>query len=412
LFNKIKYIVFVILAALVTNAQAQDFSLAKTYFQEGKLAAAKEQIDGYLESDEGGAAAEAWLLKAAIYARISDDAQTKYLVPDGKKEAYLAIERAVKLNKSLAKRELEKDSFAVLRSIYAGYAAEGVASFNAASEKKSAAGYAQALDLFKNALTINQFAVDQQWVADLRPARPVLQYNAAQTAINGNKEDEALLYSRQLADNRVIAAGSYTATDFYNIYQWLTNYYYIKQDAKNLVQYAGQGATAYPNSTFFVTMLLNGYRQLGDYAHLLEIHEKAVKQFPGQYAFVYAYCADLFAYIYQPDGHKQVKPAFHAKLEAQLKDYIGHQPDSAKGYLLLGKHYFNRAVGMQKAESPDKQILQMLNLAIGQLQMFTQKFIGPRTGIYKEAVSLLATSLNAAGRKAEAVVYEGQLMEL
>jgi hypothetical protein len=413
MLNKIRHTFFAVLVFVGAAAHAQDLNLAKQYFKAGQLAAAKEQIDGYLESDEGGTVAEAWLLKAAVYAGISDNVQMRYLVPDGKKEAFLAIERAAKLNKALAKSELAKDSFAILRAIYRSYAADGVAGFNAASEKKSAAGYAQALDFFKNALLINQFVIDQQWNVDLQPQRQVLQYNAAQAAINSNKEDEALLYSRQLADNRVIAAGAYASADFYNIYQWLTNYYHIKQDATNLVQYANLGTTIYPQSIYFISMLLNGYRQLGDYAHLLPAYEKAVKRFPDQHSILYAYCTDLFTYIYLPNTNNHQKTALSTKLELQLKNYISQQPDSTKAYLLLGKHYFNGAVDKQQAGKTGNQTFTTsLNKSINYLKMALDRMYDPKNPLRKQTFEILIKALNAVGRKGEADAAFVQMMGL
>jgi hypothetical protein len=401
LFNKIRYIFFVILAACVSNAQAQDFSLAKTYFQEGKLAAAKEQIDGFLEGEQGNKA-EAWLLKAAIYAGISDNVQLKYLVPDGRKEAFSALERAVRLNKGLAQTELEKDSFAILRTIYRSYAMEGVSIFNAASEKNSPLGFAQALDLFKNALIINRFVLEQQWTVDLHPEVLSVQYNAAQAAINANKEDEALLYSHQLANSRVIAAGRYTTADFFNIYQWLVNYYYIKRDAANLVRYTNFGASIYPQTVYFVNMQVYGYRQLGDYSHLWPVYEKAIKQFPDQLILLYAYCTDLFNCIYQSGTSKTENQLLGEKLESAVKNYIAHQPDSAKGYLLLGKHYYNRAASLQKTHAQPEPILSLLNLAADNFQSAADKTIDRRLPQFKETVLLLVKALEAAQRKGEA----------
>lgn len=409
MFNKIRYIVFVILAAWVSNAQAQDFLLAKTYFQEGKLAAAKEQIDGYLEGEQG-TKAEAWLLKAAIYAGISDNVQLKYLVPDGRKEAFSALERAVRLNKGLAQQELAKDSFAILRTIYRNYTMEGVSIFNAASEKNSPLGFAQALDLFTNALIINRLVLEQQWVVELQPDLLVVQYNAAQAAINANKEDEALLYSLQLANSRVIAAGRYTSADFFNIYQWLANYYYIKLDATNLVRHANFGASVYPEAVYFVNMQVNGYRQLGDYIHLWPVYEKASKQFPDQYIILYAYCTDLFNWIYPAGTDKPENTTLSEKLELALKSYITHQPDSAKGYLLLGKHYYNRAASLQKAHAQPERILSVLNLAANNFQSAANKATDRRLPQFKETVLLLVKTLEVALRMEEAAKAQ-QLLE-
>jgi hypothetical protein len=395
------------------TANAQDLAAAKQLWQQKRMVAAKEAIDTYL-NDTGEKDAEGWLLKAEIYNAVSTDLQLKSLVADGKLDAFSAIKRAAVLNPKLVAGQLAGDKFAILHTIYTGFANEGVALFNAAVERKSITDYGNALDQFKKALQVSDFAAGQGWKPFFIPSDSVLLYNAAQSAINAAKEDEALLYSRKLADRPVYQAGAYKKPDFENIYQWLVNYYNIKKDGQNLQKYAAVGAKIYPMNLYFAAVAINNYKETGNYPGMIAAYEAAVKHFPQNNDLRYSFCNDLFAVIYKP-AEKIYKPAgFYQKLEAQLQLLIKNEPDTARGYLLLGKHYYNKAADLQKAGAAGKTVLSTLNQAIKVFKTCTQKapFLPDSNQVRKESFELLIAALKAAGRKGEADAAFTEMMGL
>jgi hypothetical protein len=402
--NKIKYKFLLILLITGIGTYSQDLATAKKLWEEKRVVASKEAIDQYLD-DSGAEDEEAWLLKAAIYSAICTDQQLKYLVADGRMEVFSAIKKAAALNPKWVTEQLTAGKFELLQVIYKGCTSDGVAFFNAGVERKSVPDYAAALDFFKKAMTVRDFALSQNWKPPFQPNDSILLYNTAQAAINAQKEDDAVLYGRKLADKGIYSAGVYSKADFENIYQWLVNYYNIKKDGSNLQLYAAKGVKIYPGNLYFATISINNYRETGNYGQMLMLYESAIRRFPVNNELLYSYCSDLFTYIYAVS--KSVKPKLNqsAKLERSLAALAKAEPDSARAFLLLGKHYYNMAVDLQKAGAGSKKVIPVLRRAVNQLKLFVAKAKSPGSISYKEGLELLVTVLKAVGDKAEAERY-------
>lgn len=383
---------------------SQDLASAKQLWEEKRLAASREAIDAYLE-EAGADDAEGWLLKATIYAAMVDDPRLKYLVADGRMDAFAAIKKAANLNQKWVTGELTANKFELLKVIDKGCTSDGVAFFNAGAERKSTADFSQALEFFKKAHSVREFAQKQGWKPAFQPNDTVLLYNTTQSAINAQKEDEAVLYARKLAERSISSASSYSKADFENIYQWLVNYYNMKKDGANLQLFAAKGARIYPGSLYFATVSINNFRETGNDEQLLKAGEVATRAFPGNTELLYSYCSDLFTYIYSKAAPGKSK-IYQSKLEQNLSLLIKAQPDSSKAYLLLGKHYYNMAVAMQKAGgSVNTKITGMLQKAAIQLKCFEKNMSEKRSQEYEEGVRLLITILNVLGSKADAERY-------
>jgi hypothetical protein len=407
--NKIIYIFWLTLLLAGSTAAAQDLATAKQLWADKRTVAAKEVIDSYL-ADAGSEDTEGWLLKATIYSAISTDPQLKYLVADGRMDAFQAVKRAVVINAKLVAGQLKTEGFSIIQTIYEGCTSDGVAFFNAGSEKKLAADYALALDYFKNALLVSQFASEQGWNLAFSPNDSTLLYNAAQSAINAQKEDEAILYCKKIADKGICTAGSYGKADFENIYQWLVNYYVNKKDDQNLQLYASLAGKIYPQSLYFTTISIKNYQEVKNYPMLVNAYETALQRFPQQDWLRFSFCTDLFTYIYAAETSLKTKKPLYPKLERNLQAYINKHPDSARAYLLLGKHYYNKAAGEQKTVGSSKLVLSFLTQAIKSLKICTGKEPDPRSKIRNEAFQILISALKAAGRKGEADAAYNQMM--
>jgi hypothetical protein len=297
-----------------------------------------------------------------------------------------------------------------LQVIYKGCASDGVAFFNAGAEKKATQDYATALDYFKKAVSVRNFALSQGFKPVFEPNDTVLLYNTTQAAINAQREDDALLYGRKLAEKGIAAAGSYTKADFENIYQWLVAYYATKKDNNSLQAYAAIGAKIYPLNLYFASTSINSYRETGNYIQMIQGYEAAIKRFAGNNALQYSFCNELFTYIYATSGTTTSKKTFYTKLEQNLQQYLKKQPDSAGAYLLLGKHFYNKAADLQKAGTGSKTILLALTQAVKYLKICTSKQADPLSIIRKEAFETLIIVLKAAGRKGEATAAYNQMM--
>jgi hypothetical protein len=395
--NKIRYLFLLLLIIAGEAAFSQDLATAKKLWEEKRMMASKEAIDGYLE-EAGAEDAEGWLLKAAIYSAISTDPQLKYLVADGRMDAFSAIKKAAALNQKWVTEQLTASKFELLQVIYKGCTSDGVAFFNAG-----------ALDFFKKAVSVSDFVLLQGWKTVFQPNDTVLLYNITQSAINAQREDDAVLYGRKLAGKGIYSAGMYSKADFENIYQWLVNYYHIKKDGPNLQLYAAKGAKIYPKSLYFTTISINNYRETGNYKQMVQAYEAAVKRFPQNHSLRYIFCNDLFNYIYSVSVTETIpirlKKLLYVTLTWHLQTYILQEPDSASAILLLGKHYYNKSVDLLKAGFGNRLITQILGQAIRQLKLYEAKATITNDIHYKEGVQLLVNTLYAVGDKAEAERY-------
>jgi hypothetical protein len=379
------------LALLPSISWGQDTAEARRLLQSNQLAAAKEQVDIYLAGQDNVSGAGGWLLKADIYAAIGTDAQWKYLVPDGREVALAAIRTAVQMDAETTGKRLKANGYSPLPALYRGWVTEGTGAFNAATERKLASGYAQALDLFKKALTINTLCAEQGWMVALQPNVAVTRYNAAQSAINAGNEDAALLYARQLADAGLTMAGPYQKADFCNIYQWLVNYYHQKQDAANLQAYAIKGGKIYPDTPYFTRMLLNSHQAVGDKEHLLLVmaYDRAVQKFTKDDDIRYGYCASLYMQLYKFGAVGHQKTVLSQKLEQNLSKYLQNQPDSARGWLLMGKHWYNTALDLQKVKPGDKTVQAAFAEARQHLQRAIDLMPDKTSPVHQQGIQLL-----------------------
>ncbi len=402
--NKIRYIFLLLLIIAGITGYSQDLATAKRLWAEKRMVASKEAIDAYLE-EAGAEDAEGWLLKATIYSAISTDPQLKYLVADGRMDAFSAIKKAAALNQQWVTGQLSASKFELLQVIYKGCTSDGVAFFNAGAERKSVPDYAVALDLFKKAISVRDFTLSQGWKPVFQPNDTVLLYNTTQAAINAQREDDAVLYGRKLADKGISAAGNYSKADFENIYQWLVNYYNSKKDVLNLQNYAAKGVKIYPKSLYFTTISINNYREMGNYAQMILAYEAGIKRFPQNTDLIYSYCSDLFTYMHGLLKPGKLKLNQSAKLERSLTSLTKAQPDSAGAFLLLGKHFYNMAVDIQKTAAGSKKVIPLLRKSINQLKLFVAKSNPDGGTSYNEGLVLLVNALNAVGDKGEAKRY-------
>jgi hypothetical protein len=329
--NKIKYCIFQLLFIVTISGYSQDLATAKRLWEEKRLVACREAIDTYLE-ESGADDAEGWLLKATVYSAISTDPQLKYLVADGRMDAFSAVKKAAGLNQKWVTAQFAASKFELLKVIERGCTSDGVAFFNAGAERKSVTDYTEALNFFKKASSIRYFALSQGWKPVFLPSDTVLWYNITQSAINAQREDDAVLYARKLADKDIYSAGSYSKTDFENIYQWLVNYYHIKNDGLNLQSYAAKGAKIYPQTLYFTTISINNYRQMGNYGQLIMAYETGINRFSQNNDLIYSYCIDLLTYVYTVLKAGKVKLKQSARLERSLGLLAKSEPDSARAY--------------------------------------------------------------------------------
>ncbi len=407
IFNKNKCIINLLLGLFPLTTNAQDLKTAKDYYVQKKYIQAKESIDNHLI--EGAYLdAESWFWKAKIYHAIGISPAYSMLVAAADEEALESIKKANKLDKSKIINLLREDNFSFINDLYRSYAIQGVAFFNAAAETKNTGTYISALDKFKKGIQAGRYFVQQGWMPDRFDT--LLYYNAAQSAINAQKEDDALLFCPEIAKKGIKSVKNHPESDFLNIYQWLVAYFANKADYQNQLAYAMVGCRLYPGEYYFVANAINAGRSLKAVPQLMQVYQDAQKRFPNvQEALLFGFCTDLSQVLYSSSKLTKADEAYRTKaqlqLEKVLKAYVSQYPDSSKIYLLTGKCYYNKAVYLQKMGAKSKTVLQTLMQASSSLEQLAVKF--PDNA--KEGIALLISIYQAMGKPKEAAQWQQRL---
>jgi len=311
--------------------EAQNLDSARYFWQRNELGRALDLI-----LEDTTATTEAWLLKAKIYQSISVDAKYKDLVADPKKEAFEALKTAY----ASFSTSLEIDSISY--KIYEGYTNEGVAFFNAGTEKQDKTDYARALKSFKKAAEVWDFIYQNKW-GNLIDSTNLLYL--AKAAMYGNDEPEAFYYSKKIADEGIAGVG------YEPVYQWLLYYYRQKGDSSALVVYSFKFDKAYPKSNFATINFIDYCRDNGDLTNMLYLYQKLASKGMLTQKYEYAYITDLYSYLYsvQQTNSFTVEEIKHLKqvLGFALKEYLNKFKTDFNAKLLYGKYYINQAVDLQ-----------------------------------------------------------------
>ena len=322
--------------------KAQDMSSAKLLLQQKDYARAKEAVDNLVLIPDANAAI--WLLKADVYNTISKDTDARNLVADARQEAFQALQKAMQLNPGEVNTQLKSSGFGLPFDLYNSYTNTGLTFFNAGVERNDIGSYKEALTNFKQAGLISRYIYANGW--GLSATDTVNLYYTVKTAINTDKEEDAVFYCKKIIDNNITE--TVAQNDFENIYQWLVYYYKTKQDKAYFIKYADAGMKAFPNSSYFNLSYLDWYRQQKDYANLLAQYKILFAKDDANGKYQLDYYSDIFNYLYQGKTEITNKKQYQTQLTNGLTGYLKLNPASTAARLLLAKFYINQATDVNK----------------------------------------------------------------
>jgi hypothetical protein len=411
-----KSITFVIgFLFFIQGLYAQDINRARQLLQQKDFARAKEAVDSFVLQNDFDA--EGWLLKANIYNAISKDPATKYLLADGRMEAFKAVQKAVQINKTYADEQIKPGGYSLPFDLYNGCTNEGVAYFNAGAERNDKASYAEALNNFKKAGLVGNYITTNGWGLSAIDTNNL--YYCAKAAINAGKEDDAALFAKKIADNGINQ--SFTNKGFEPIYQWLVYNYKQKQNGENLLKYATLGTKQFPASVYFNLIYIDWLRQQKDYSNMFALYQDVFKKQPNNGKYQLAYYNDVFNYLYQSGESVSDQIKYEKVLSAGLLQYLKANPASAEGRLLLGKLYINQANDVSKEwalrSTTDPKILNGYKTAQRNLLLksnkylleIVNKFYKPGTTVYIEALQLVVANFRALNMPEEMRRYKAKM---
>ncbi|TMI91288.1 MAG: hypothetical protein E6H08_13585 [Bacteroidetes bacterium] len=392
---------------------AQTIEDIEAQFAKGDLDKAKASVDAFLTKEKNAAKPDGWWYKGLIYNEIAKSEKYKSLAPEGRMEAFNAFKKYYELDPKAIRATLEQH--VRLFDIYNGYFDLGVAGFGASKFDDSYTN-------FKNALMVEEYISGKGYEYNgfkFPVFDTTLIQNIALSAYRAKKDDEAAVYYKKIADQKI--AGK----DNIDIYQLLIEYYMKKGDQANTEKYFALGRELYPADDRWYQMELERVDSK-DKKALFAKYEELMPKYPGKYLMTYNYAVELFNYTYAGDAKPADYKETQKKIESVLKTTIGIKKDYPEANVLMARHYYNVLYDFQddmqavkgttpadqkkKADLKTKMIeaadqLIVYSQAASDLYSAKPTLKAGERGNYKVVNGYLATAYEVKGDKAKADEY-------
>ena len=392
---------------------AQTIEDIEAQFGKGELDKAKASVDAFLAKEKNQSKADGWWYKALIYNEIAKSEKYKSLAPDGRMEAFNAFKKYYELDPKSIRATLEQH--VRLFDIYNGYFDIGVTSFGASKFDEAYAG-------FKNALMVEEYVSSKgfEYNGFRFPAfDTTLIQNIALSAYRAKKEDDAAVYFKKIADQRI--AGK----DNVDVYQLLVEYYAKKNDKVNKEKYLQIGRELFPADDRWYQIELDEV-DAKDKKALFAKYEELMPKYPDKYLMSYNYAVELFNYTYAGDTKPADYKETQKKIESVLKSTMAANKSYPEANVLMSRHYYNVLYDLQDemqaikgttaADQKKKADLKAkMNESADQLILYSQAAYdiysakptlkAGEKGNYKVVAGYLSTAYDVKGDKAKADEY-------
>jgi len=392
---------------------AQSIEDIEAQVAKGEYDKAKTSVDAFLTKEKNAAKPDGWWYKGVIYNEIAKSEKYKSLAPEGRLEAFNAFKKYYELDPKAIRATLEQH--VRLFDIYNGYFDLGVAGFGASK-------FEDAYTNFKNALMVEEYIGGKgyEYNGFKFPAfDTTLIQNIALSAYRAKKDDEAAVYYKKIADQKI--AGK----DNIDIYQLLIEYYMKKGDQVNAEKYFALGRELYPADDRWYQMELEQV-DAKDKKALFAKYEELMPKYPDKYILSYNYAVELFNLTYAGDTKPADYKEKQQKVEGVLKKTLAIKKDYPEANVLMARHYYNilydfqddmQAIkGTTAADQKKKADMKIkMNEAADQLIVYSQAaydLYGAKAtlkasekGNYKVVAGYLATAYEVKGDKAKADEY-------
>lgn len=397
-----------------TRMIAQSIEDIEGQVAKGEWDKAKTSVDNFLSKEKNAAKPDGWWYKGLIYNEIAKSEKYKSLVPgDARMEAFNAFKKYYELDPKAIRATLEQH--VRLFDIYNGYFDAGVAGFGASK-------FDEAYANFKNALTVEEYVGGKgyEYNGFKFPAfDTTLIQNIALSAYRAKRDDDAVVYYKKIADQRI------AAKDNIDIYQLLVEYYQKKNDQVNKQKYLALGNELYPADDRWYQIELEEVNEK-DKPALLAKYEELIPKYPSKYVLSYNYAVELFNLTYAGDTKPANYKENQQKIESALKKTLAINKDYAEANVLMARHYYNvlydyqddmQAIkGTTPADKKKKDDLKVkMNESADQLITYSQAAYdlysakatlkASEKGNYKVVAGYLATAYEVKGDKAKAEEY-------
>jgi hypothetical protein len=326
------------LALMVTvignSVLAQSIDDVKDFINKGQWDKAKTSVDAFLAKEKNAAKWEGWWYKGVIYNELAKSEQFKSLVPDGRMEAFNAFKKYYEIDPKMLQATLEQH--VRLFDIYSGYFDKAAALFN---DKK----YDEAFNSFRNAYTVEEYIASKGFEYNnfkFPVFDTTLIQNIALSAYMAKKEDDAAVYYKKIADQKI--AGK----DNIDVYLYLVDYYNKKNDLVNREKYLATGRELYPDNDFwYQTELADADEK--DKKALFAKYEELGSKYPNKHVLFYNYAVELFNYAYARDAKPADYKEIQKKIETALRHTLSIKGNYTEANVIMSRHYYNLSFDLQ-----------------------------------------------------------------
>ncbi|NDC76730.1 MAG: hypothetical protein EBZ67_02475 [Chitinophagia bacterium] len=367
--------------------------------EQNRLLEAQRAIDNLLGNPRNQRFADAWYLKARIYAGLLSEGKTQSLPQDGRRQALDAIRKALEVDRNQALMLLTVEEHQTAFSLYTSGLRQGVDLYNTQM-------YEPSLSAFRETALTGEYIFSQGW--GLTRIDTSLTLYTGLAAYRAGRQEEAILQFRKLADAEVGGGAEYASP-----YRYLAKYCYDRKDAANLARYLSIGMRLFPNDEYLMLTDIEATRDSRDYKSLFQKYERLLTVFPDRYDAMMEYANELFGYTHSL-GNARTQPDYVvncARIEDLFNRSISLRPESEEAWLSLGKHFYNQALlcyeevsrntgknqeDRQLKSQQEQQVSKLAEKAIQPLEKVFSRLDGrkglrePESSYYQSACSLLS----------------------
>lgn len=339
--KKIYFLLLLVFGGIAVKAQ--DLDDIREMLNKGSFREAKAAIDKYLLEPKNANKSEAWYYKGRIYNGLAADAGIADNEQYGLRvDAFQAFQKYQQLDPKDVWLKLE--DFGSYLNLYGGLYDLGAKQYNAKN-------FEGALASFKKANDVKDYIVQKKYEFSqikLYPLDTSLVLNAATSAIQAKKTDEAVSLYRKLTDANV------SGKDYEEVYEFLVDHYSKTKDEANLAAMLTKARQLYPANDFWNDVEIRAVHDKGDRQALYAKYEEVIARNPGNFRIVYNYGVELYNELYGRDAKPSLDNlAPREKLTGVLKNVIALEKDN-EGTMLMANHLFNMAADLLNAANAIK----------------------------------------------------------
>lgn len=327
----------VLLCLLLSSTYAQKMDDINELIGKNQYAEARESIDRYLFNPKKLNDAEGWYRKGTIYNSLSKENDTPLdSMFSLKSVSYDAFRKYQTVD--------SKDLFMMLENftsyidLYYGFYDVGVKQFNAKH-------FSEAMDAFKKAIEVKDYILSKKYEYNqvkLYKLDTALVMNLAASAIQAKKENEAVLYYKQITDASIYGA------DYKDIYEYLLDYYMRKEDENSMNAILNKVKQHYPeNLESWLDLELKAASRKGDKSVLFAKYDQLIAENPTGFILPYNYSAEMYNSLYGKDATNSGDIAMSNKLTETIKKAINNEPNEEKtATTLMTNHLYNMSADL------------------------------------------------------------------